>query len=275
VSAGGFDLAVCAELAAIGGVYQYATTRVARWELRRTASFLAGLVVLAICAGPLEAGADERLSAHMLQHLGLFLAAPPLLLWGAPVRLLLASLPARYGRSTVRLLRSRPLRIVLLPAVAVAIFAAAMLATHVPAVYGETLRHPVAHGLEHVLYLTAGLILWTPLIGGVPLPRRLSPLGRILYLMVAMLPGALVGLGLLSATGVVYPFYASVSGTAAALGDQGAAAMVMFGGDVLFLGSAIVILGWRAIVEEEERQRIRDAHDARLRELGGAPGGGA
>jgi hypothetical protein len=49
----------------------------------------------------------------------------------------------------------------------------------------------------------------------------------------------------------------------------------MFAGDVAFLGSAIVILGWRALVEEEERQRIRDAHDARVREAGGVSGGGS
>src|SRR2546423_11123980 len=87
-----------------GGLYLYGL-RLARlrrpgfrWSSRRTGSFVGGITALIVALGsPVEEYAHRLLSVHMVQHLVLMQVAPPLLLLGRPVTLLLAASP-----STVR-----------------------------------------------------------------------------------------------------------------------------------------------------------------------------
>jgi hypothetical protein len=61
-------------------------TRAAQFTRLRLIFFLAGLAVLWVAiASPLDGFADVSLSAHMVQHLLLMSAVPPLLLLGWPV----------------------------------------------------------------------------------------------------------------------------------------------------------------------------------------------
>jgi cytochrome c oxidase assembly factor CtaG len=267
----GLEPVVAAELALAGVAYGWASTRVARWEHRHTLAFSAGLVAIAVALGPLDRAADGSLPGHMAQHLVLIFVAPPLLLAGAPLRLALATLPTDTGRALARFGRGRVIATLGRPAVALACFAAILLGTHVPAFYEAALRHPLLHATEHVLYLIAGLVLWAPVLAPAPLPRRLGPLGSVLYLLIAMFPGAVIGLTLMTATGAVFPSYGH---SPAALGEQWRAGMVMWASGSAVLAVAIVGLGWRALVVEERRQRIRDAHAVRAQaaaELPGAP----
>jgi cytochrome c oxidase assembly factor CtaG len=179
----------------------------------------------------------------MVQHLVLIFVAPPLLLAGAPLRLALATLPTDAGRALARLGRGRVVSALSRPGVALACFAAVLVCTHVPGFYEAAIRHPLLHASEHVLYLIAGLVLWAPVLAPAPMPRRLSPLGSILYLLLAMFPGAAIGLTLMTATSAVYPIYGT---TAAALEEQWRAGMVMWASGSAVLALAIVGLGWRA-----------------------------
>ena len=261
-----FDPVPTVELALVASAYLWASTRPARWEARRTVAFMAGLAAIAVALGPFDSVAESGLPGHMVQHLILIFVAPPLLLAGAPVRLTLAATPADTGRALARLSRSRLAWAMTRPGVALGGYAALILGTHVPGFYDAALAHPLLHAAEHVLYLIAGLLLWTPVLAPAPLPSRLSPLGRIFYLLFAMFPGAVVGLVLMTATESVYPAY----GTAAtAIHEQWQAGMVMWASGAALLGLAIVVIGWTALLAEERRQRVRDAHDARASALDG------
>ncbi len=79
-----------------------------------------------------------------------------------------------------------------------------------PGFYDATLRHPLLHDLEHLLYLAAGVLMWWPILDGDPLPHaRLNGLGRLIYVIVAMLPMTLIGAYLNRATSLVYSGYAA------------------------------------------------------------------
>jgi cytochrome c oxidase assembly factor CtaG len=69
-------------------------TRSQQFTASRLISFLAGLITLwlAICS-PMDGFADALLSAHMVEHLLLMSAVPPLLLLGLPTVPLLRGLP--------------------------------------------------------------------------------------------------------------------------------------------------------------------------------------
>src|SRR5438477_4136114 len=65
-----------------------------RWHAGRLVAFLGGLaVVFTALASPIEPFASLLLRVHMLQHLLLMMAAPPLLWLGAPLFPLLRGLP--------------------------------------------------------------------------------------------------------------------------------------------------------------------------------------
>src|SRR5665213_4069507 len=83
------------------GWFAIRRTRAAQFSLMRLNCFLLGLVVLWIALASLDDLADASLSAHMLQHLLLMSAVPPLLLLGWPVVPLLRGLPPWILRPVV------------------------------------------------------------------------------------------------------------------------------------------------------------------------------
>ena len=88
-------------------------------------------------------------------------------------------------------------------------FTAVVVSRHIcPSFYDATLREPGLHELEHLLYLVAGLLLWSPLLDGDPAPaHRLGGLGQLVYLIAAMVPMALLGAYLNRHASLVYPAY--------------------------------------------------------------------
>jgi putative membrane protein len=251
---------------ASGALYAFGTRRVAgHWAARRTLSFLAGLgcVLLALQSG-IDAYDDQLLSIHMVQHMLLLVAAPPLLLAGRPLVLALRALPPRRRARLARALdRTRGLTA---PLPALAVFAAVILLTHLPSFYDATVRHAALHDIEHVLYIGAGLVMWSPLLDGDPVPRhRLSGLGKLGYLIVAMMPMALVGAYLNRHAALFYPAYGPPARAlgVSALDDQAQAGAIMWvaGGVVMTavgLWSAVA-----AMVAEERRLQTREAREAR------------
>jgi cytochrome c oxidase assembly factor CtaG len=201
----------------------------AGWD--RAALFAAGLALATLAlVSPLDAASDRFLSAHMLQHVLLGDAAPALLLVSVRGPLLAFVLPARLGRLVARLES--------LPAwAAVAIWAAALAAWHLPADYDLALAHAPVHELEHASFLATGLLVWTQLLDPAR-RRRLSVDARL------AIAGALFGLGqllsdVLFLAGPLYPHYGGNAG------DQQLAGLVMMVEQSLALGlfAALVLRG--------------------------------
>src|SRR5205807_890186 len=183
-----------AAAAACAGAYGCGLIRVGRrWPLRRCACFVGGLaLVLVALQSGIGAYDEELLSAHMVQHMLLLIAAPLLLLEGRPVLLALRALPRRRRPALVAALE----RTAWLgsPLLCVLAFSTAVLLAHVPPVFEATVRHPLLHEAEHAAFLFCGVLLWWPLIDADPVPRRrLDGLGRIFYLLASMPAMALVG----------------------------------------------------------------------------------
>jgi putative copper resistance protein D len=249
-------------LAILGALlYLIGTRRVRqRWPLHRTAAFLIGIgcVLVALQSG-WDAYDDRLLSDHMVQHLLLLELAPLLLLAGRPGTLLLRSLPSANRRPLAQvLLRLRP---VTHPIVCLVVFYAVVAVTHTPFFYDATLRHAGLHEAEHSLYLLAGAFMWWPILDGDPVPgRRLDGVGRLVYVIAAMLPMTLLGAYLDRAPTLLYPDYAAPAHAMgiSALVDQQQAGAIMW-----VLGSTLMVLAglWQAmaaLVAEERRLQIRE-----------------
>jgi putative membrane protein len=190
------------------------------------------------------------------------MAAPILLLYGAPVRLgLLAS--GRRGRAlTVGLLHHPLVRGASTPAVGVTVLVAVLLGTHFTPLFALALRHPVLHELEHAAYLAAGIACFAPLIAADPLPRPPGSLARFACLMIVMTAMTAVGVVLTSDTAVRYRDYLAPARTlhVSAIGDEHLAGVVMWVGGGVAGAALMLAVVMSAMVEEERRQRRRELY---------------
>jgi len=257
-----------AALVLAGALYLVGAARTrARWPLWRTASFLAGLLVL---ASALESGidqyAEELLSVHMVQHMLLLMVAPALLLWGAPVRLALAA-SGRRGRRVIRsVLHHRAVRIASRPAVGVSALCCVLVGTYFTGLFEISLRDPVVHQAEHAAYFLTGMICLAPLIAADPLPRPPGALARFAWLTAVMTAMTVVGVILTFGHTIRYPYYLGPARAlhVSALADQQRAGALMWVGGGVAGGLLTVVIVMRALLLEERRQRRRDsyAHEA-------------
>jgi putative membrane protein len=242
---------LAAELVAAAALYVWAALRVRRWPRWRVAAFLAGLAALAVALVALDSAADRTLTAHMVQHLVLVYAAAPLLVLGSPIALGLRA----AGRPARRVLRARALAH---PLTGWCALPAAMAITHFTGLYDLAARHPLAHVGEHALYLAAAALFWRPVLGADPVPHRPGFTGRLLYLMLAAGPLALVGVAMQASS---HPWYAAYAGPGA-LADQHDAGAVMWVGGGLALAAVTIAVAWSGLLREHRRQVAYEAASA-------------
>jgi cytochrome c oxidase assembly factor CtaG len=197
-----------------------------RW---RAAAFYGGIATIVLALDtPIDAYADRLFWVHMIQHILLLTAAPPLLVLGRPWPRLWQPLPVAFRRGGARAIAAgAPLA---RPAVALALLAATMGAWHVPALYDATLRNNLVHQLEHLIFVVVGIVFWAAVVGAPPLRMRLDGARRCAYFAAAMVPGWILAIVLAFAH---KPFYAYAAlthrpGGISALADQQLAAGVMW-----------------------------------------------
>jgi putative membrane protein len=184
---------------------------------------------------PLEALDDASLVAHMIQHLLLMIAAPPLLLLGAPAIPLLHGLPQWFVRTPLGwLLRSRPVQqigaFLTEPLFCWISAIVALIAWHVPAAFELALRSNAWHELEHATFFATSILFWWPVIqpwpGTSKWPRWTIPI----YLLLGAVAGSTVSAYLAFSDAVLYPSYLTAPRIFAAspLDDQVIAGAVMW-----------------------------------------------
>ena len=270
-----WELSASVALPAAGAALAYlaAARRVkGGWPARRALSWLAGVGCMLVALQSGIAGYDDQmLSVHMIQHMLLLMAAPPLLLGGRPVLLALQATSPRRRPSLAKALDRG--RAVTGPLQSLAVFGAVIVLTHLPSFYDATLRHPALHEAEHALYLVAGLLMWSPLLDGDPVPRhQLGGIGKLLYLIAAMIPMALVGAYLNRHATLVYPAYGPPAAGLGidALNDQAQAGAIMWvvGGVVM---TAVGL--WAAVAAMVAEERRLSAREARASSLASPEGG--
>lgn len=196
------------------GLYLYGMWRVRRrhpsrpWPWLRAASFVAGLAVVVIATESSVGAYDDVLfSIHMVQHLLLIMVAPPLLIAGRPIMLLLHASRNPLHSWTKALIRSRVATALTCPPVAAVIYAAVIIGTHLTGFMDVTLRHESAHQLEHVMYLVAGYLYFLPLLGSEPIHWKMSFPTRFLMLAMTMPVDTFVGVVLMQANHELFPAY--------------------------------------------------------------------
>ncbi len=228
----------------------------------RVACFAGGLLALAVALlPPLDHLADERVAAHMAQHMILLVVAAPLLAAGAPGLLVPLTLPHRWRRLLARarhaLRTLPPSRTLYLPVTAWLLHTGALWIWHLPAAYELALEAEPVHVAEHLCFVAVAWLLWWHVV--TPTRHGLAGPVAMLYMFVTMMPAAALGAVLTLARA---PLYTSQAAAAAAngldpLADQQLAGLVMWvPADVVYLVAFVVLfLRWMGTAGHPHQQR--------------------
>jgi cytochrome c oxidase assembly factor CtaG len=196
-----FAPVVTALAAILAALYLWGAWRVGRrhparpWPWWRSAFFFAGLAVIVLATeSGIGAYDDVLFWDHMVQHLMLIMVAPPLLVAGQPVTLLLHASRNPLHTWTKRVIRSRAVSFLTWPPFTLAAYAAVIVSTHLTGLITTTITHPVLHDAEHAVYLVVGYLFFLPIVGSEPIRWRLSYPIRFLMLAVAMPVDTFTGL---------------------------------------------------------------------------------
>ena len=222
----------------------------------RAALFTIGVLLLLIdLVSPIDMlGEIYLFSVHMVQHLLLIFAVPPLLLLGLPAQLMERVLAVPVLARAERAL-GRPW-VAWTPAIVI------LWLWHVPALYDAALESLPLHILEHLTFLISFTIFWWPVLS--PLKEhRLSPMSMILYLAPAGMANTLLGIVLAFTTLGVYPAYlhpADTLGILSTLRDWGltpevdqriAGLLMWFPGGIVYVATALtIVLRWLIAAKE-------------------------
>jgi putative membrane protein len=205
----------------------------------RAAAFLTGCALLALAlSAPVDAFADRDFRGHMLQHLIIGMYAPPALVLGAPITVMLRAVSAAQARTLTCVLRSVPVRTLAHPATALVLSAGTLPLVYFTPLYNATMEQPVLHMALHVHFLLSGCLFAWVIAGPDPAPSRPGVLARLAVLGVAVAVHATVSQ--LIYGGFLIDVHAPIAQV------RGGAELMYYGGDIaeLLLAFALVAT-WR------------------------------
>ena len=233
------------------------------------AKFAAGLTGFALLAfalaGPLDVYASDLFAAHTSQHIVIAMFAAPLLLVARPMAAYIWAFPRplRTGAGTALTEAAvviRVLRLLTRPAVALPLFIGSLYGWHIPAAYNASLENEWVHLFMHFTMFAAAVLFWWPIVGPPPVRTRLSYPQRIVFLLLAVTPAALLAAIITLSNTVIFEFYLDSPGhfNWSPTEDQRIGGLLMWiPGNFVFLTTmTILFFRWFA---EEERKSFRSA----------------
>lgn len=158
----------------------------------RMIAFILGIsIILIALVVPMDIfGMYAMFTVHMIQHLLLSLAVPPLLILSIPPGHLRQILGA-HARI------ERGIRGLTIPLVSSALFNGNLWIWHAPPLLQAMMSNAGLHAFANLLYLVTGLLFWWPLLN--PLEGARSALslgGKLAYLFFSDMPMILLGAGM-------------------------------------------------------------------------------
>ena len=208
---------------------------------QKIAFFSGLLVIFASLNGPLHDLSDTYLfSAHMVQHLLLSLAVPPLLLVGIPGWMLRPFLHNRYIGAIARAI-TRPTRCFI-------IFNVVISAWHLPPLYNLAMAHHSIHIVQHLTFLVASVLMWWPFLSPLPELPRLAYPGQMLYCFLMVIPMSIVAIYIAMADHILYPAYSLAPRVwnLTPMSDQQIGGLIMWipGGLLFYVVMTFVFFKW-------------------------------
>ena len=215
------------------------------------------LTVLVALVSPIDALSDDVMVIHMVQHV--------LLLDVVPIMFIL-SLTKGLMRPVTRRLTVIEERagFIAHPVFAVTLYIGMMGLWHIPRMYDLALEHSEIHVLEHMCFLTAGMLYWWHLLSPIKPRAGFSGMGQIVYMAVTKFFVGLLGIILVFSPHALYawyedhPHYWGLSVHA----DQSRAGAVMALEQSVIMAIALVHIIMRMFGDSEKEAQRQELYDA-------------
>ncbi len=266
-----FDPLVVAGLLTITLLYAAGLRRAAAagrpWPRHRVRWFTAGVLTLALALlSPLETYAGVLLQLHMTQHMVLTMAAPPMLLLGAPMTLALVTLDRGVRRRLLRVVHSRPVQFLSHPLIAWTLFTVGLYVLYFTPLLGLAYRNAFVHAAVHVHFVASGVLFWWAIVGLDPSRHRLHPAAKLGWLFLTVPFHAFLGIAIMSSGTLLSPELARVpEWVGDPLAAQSSAGGLLWAAGELFTIAGVlgVLLAWsRQDAKEARRTDRRLAREA-------------
>ncbi|MHB1089205.1 MAG: cytochrome c oxidase assembly protein [Acidimicrobiales bacterium] len=194
-----------------------------RERRRRSWLFYGGLLVLLLAIeSPIDYWSSSYFSVHMVEHLLISIAAPVLVVAGAPWIPLLFALPVKPRRSISRFFYlntkaggiRRLGRIIRNPWVALLSFNVVMLVWHIPSWFDLSERNSFVHiYLMHGSFFVTGMLFWLQLLRSYPMKPRQSAVWQVVAVLGTNVAMTFLAMAMSIFTNVSwYPVYQHVHG---------------------------------------------------------------
>jgi putative membrane protein len=228
------------------------------------ACFTSGMFILVIALqSPIDTISQDLFSVHMVQHLLLILAAPPLLVCSDPAIVFLRALPPksrkRFGRIWAGAALSSMIGWMMQPLAVWFLFCGAFVFWHAPGPYQWALANNAVHIVEHLSFFITSLAFWS-----IVLPRygrrRLAHGTTLLFIVSTAILSGLPGALMIFAPRPLYPGHAA--GVAKwgldLMEDQQLAGIIMWipAGAAYVIAASFVFLNW---LRDSEARAIANA----------------
>ena len=239
-------------LAVLAGLYFWRSRQASADQplaaARRISFFSALLVVFVSLNGPIHDLSDTYLfSAHMIQHLLITMLFPPLIIFGTPGWILRPLLRNRRVLAIAKFLTK--------PMICFAIFNLVIAGWHLPVFYNAAMANHNIHILEHLMFMSAAVLMWWPISSQLPELPRLSYPGQMLYCFLMIFPMSIVAIYISMADQVLYPAYSAAPRitSLSPLDDQLLGGLIMWvpGGTIFMIIMTVIFFKWAARGEDD------------------------
>ncbi len=204
-----------------------------RRETKGLLFFYAGIVSIVIALfPPIDLISDKLLSIHMIQHMLLMMAAAPLFVFGYSDYFIRLGLFPQWKRKLWSITRAstrfgltkftKPLMVGIL-------YTLILWLWHIPILFESALGNRAIHNIQHLLFFAVSYFFWKVLLRKIG-SASLNPASGILYLFVASVHSATLGVLMAFSPSVWYRSYENVTYSygLTALEDQQIAGYIMW-----------------------------------------------
>jgi cytochrome c oxidase assembly factor CtaG len=271
------DLPAVLAVLVLGALYLTGVRRQAGWPPGRVVAFTAGLVTILLVTCSSLAVYDTTLFwPRAVQTIVLLMVTPLLLALGAPVTLLVRSIPSQVRDRLRRIGRGRAARTLTFPLVVTVVLVAPPFLIYLTPLYELTLTVPVVDGLVRLMLVLAGFVYFWTRIQLDPTPRADPYLVSVWIALTEVIFDGALGLVLWLGPVIAPAHYDAV---ARAWGPDVRTDQII-GAGVLWLGGDLAGLPFAAALfvrwsrDDERRAKQIDAKLDDEEEAGELPAGG-
>ena len=204
---------------------------------------------------------EDTFWVHMIQHMLLIMIVPPLILsglffsanlWFFPriIRIGLADYlrPTSYFRKIINKITS--------PKFSLIFYVISLWTWHLPIFFNYALDFNAIHNFEHFIFFISGILFWWPVLGMSIGAKKITIPIRIVYLLLAVTPTAVVAAFITLADSVLYGENIPRLFNIEAIEDQKIGGLIMWiPGNIIFIATLTTLFfKWSYVQNQNERK---------------------